>query len=414
MDDMARRAIHAYHNALFGLILPVALASCFMDTPVDGEAVSNGPPPIGTNYQPQIWGTAPPVVKVGVLYSFTPQAMDVDRDPLAFSIDNMPTWATFDTASGQLSGVPLSGQVGTYNDIKISVSDGQMSTALPMFSVSVEPDSSPNMPPEIDGIPAPSVTVGHTYSFTPSGFDPDGDALTYSILNRPGWATFSSSTGQLSGIPQTEDIGVHGGIAIAVSDGVSTSSLPAFSISVVAANSAPQISGTPSSSIDVGQAYSFTPSAFDPEGDSLVFSIQNQPSWAQFNAANGSLSGTPQAGDAGTYTNISISVSDGDLSDTLQEFNITVNQVSLGIATLNWIPPTANTDGSALTDLAGYKIYYGTSQGDYPNQITINNPGTTTYVVENLAPNTWYFVTTSFNSSGMESDYSNEVSRTIN
>jgi Fibronectin type III domain len=91
-----------------------------------------------------------------------------------------------------------------------------------------------------------------------------------------------------------------------------------------------------------------------------------------------------------------------------------VNQVSLGSATLNWIPPTQNTDGSALTDLAGYRIYYSTSPGNYPNQITINNPGITTYVVDNLTPNTWYFVSTSFNSSGMESDFSNVATRTIN
>ncbi len=126
------------------------------------------------------------------------------------------------------------------------------------------------------------------------------------------------------------------------------------------------------------------------------------------------MSGTPQVGDAGSYTNISIGVSDGNLSDTLPGFTITVNQVSLGSATLNWTPPTQNTDGSNLMDLAGYKIYYGTSPDSYLNQITINNPGVTTYVVDNLTPNTWYLVSTAFNSSGMESDVSNVATKTIN
>jgi hypothetical protein len=126
------------------------------------------------------------------------------------------------------------------------------------------------------------------------------------------------------------------------------------------------------------------------------------------------LTGTPQVGDEGSYANTSISVSDGSLIDTLPGFTITVNQISLGSATLTWMPPIQNTDGTVLTDLAGYKIYYGTSPGSYPNEITINNSGITTYVVDNLTADTWYFVSTSFNSSGMESDFSNIATTTIN
>jgi hypothetical protein len=285
---------------------------------------------------------------------------------------------------------------------------------LPRFSISVEPNTTPNMPPEIDGTPATSVTVGDTYTFAPTGSDPDGDPLTYSIQGKPGWATFSASTGQLSGAPQRGDEGTYTDIAITVSDNVSAASLPAFSITVNAANAAPAISGTPSSSVTAGTAYSFTPTASDPDGDTLTFSIQNMPPWAQFNTASGALSGTPQAGDAGSYANISISVSDGNLGNTLPEFTITVNQVSLGSVTLNWTPPTQNTDGSVLTDLAGFKIYYGTSPDNYPNEITIDNPGITTFVVDNLTPDTWYFVSTAFNASGEESDFSNIATRTIN
>jgi len=411
---MLRQGTQAYRNVVAGLVLPVTLASCFMHEPVDPADLSNTPPPTGNNNAPEIWGNAPRVVRVGVDYSFTPEAMDPDGDPLSFSISNEPTWLTFDASNGRLSGVPLLGNEGTYNDIEIAVSDGLLTTNLPRFSISVEPNTTPNMPPEIDGTPATSVTVGDTYTFTPTGSDPDGDPLTYSIQNRPGWAAFSSSTGQLAGTPQPGDEGPYADIAITVSGGVSAASLPAFSITVNAGNAAPTISGTPSLIINVGQSYSFTPTASDPDGDNLTFSIQNMPPWAQFNTASGALSGTPQAGDAGSYANISISVSDGNLGNTLPEFTITVNQVSLGSVTLNWTPPTQNTDGSVLTDLAGFKIYYGTSPDNYPNEITIDNPGITTFVVDNLTPDTWYFVSTAFNASGEESDFSNIATRTIN
>jgi hypothetical protein len=258
------------------------------------------------------------------------------------------------------------------------------------------------------------VTAGTAYSFVPTASDPNNDPITFSVQNLPNWASFSTVTGELSGTPQASDVGIHGGIAISVSDGTNSSSLPAFSINVVAANSPPQISGSPAPSVNVGQSYSFTPTVSDPDGGNMTFSIQNRPNWATFSSSTGQLSGTPQAGDEGSYSNISISVSDGNLSDTLPGFTITVNQISLGSATLSWTPPTEHTDGSALMDLDGFRIYYGTSLGNYPNQITINNPGITSYVVEDLTPDTWYFVMTSFDTSNMESDFSNVATKTIN
>jgi hypothetical protein len=94
--------------------------------------------------------------------------------------------------------------------------------------------------------------------------------------------------------------------------------------------------------------------------------------------------------------------------------NVTVVLSNNGTALLSWTPPTENTDGSPLTDLAGYKIRYGNSPGSYSDTVTINNPGLTSYLIENLPSSDWYFVMTSFNSSGIESSYSTEVSKTIN
>ncbi len=80
--------------------------------------------------------------------------------------------------------------------------------------------------------------------------------------------------------------------------------------------------------------------------------------------------------------------------------------------TLTWDPPTTNADGTPLTDLAGYKVYYGTSSGNYTTSIDVNN--VTTYTVTGLQPGTYYFAVTAYDTSGNESDYSEEVSTTIN
>src|SRR3990170_6672109 len=88
------------------------------------------------------------------------------------------------------------------------------------------------------------------------------------------------------------------------------------------------------------------------------------------------------------------------------------NPAHAGEAVLTWDPPTTNTDGTPLTDLAGYKIHYGTTSGNYTTVIDVGN--VTTYTVTNLTNNvTYYFATTAYDSSGNESGYSNEVSKTI-
>ena len=184
--------------------------------------------------------------------------------------------------------------------------------------------------------------------------------------------------------------------------------------SVPTGNNAPTISGNPITAIDIGSAFSFTPTASDPDGDELTFSINNQPSWADFDKNTGKLSGQPALGSVGTYASIEISVSDGKARSALPKFAISVDQVGTISTTLNWTPPTQNEDGSALMDLAGYKIYWGTTPGQYTHSVKIENAGMSSYVVENLTPGTYEFAATSFNEAGVESAYSNPATRVLN
>ena len=179
-------------------------------------------------------------------------------------------------------------------------------------------------------------------------------------------------------------------------------------------NNAPTISGSPTTAIDIGTAYAFTPIASDLDGDELTFSINNQPSWAEFDSTTGELSGLPGMENIGAYASIEIAVSDGTAKTALPIFAISVDQVGTISTTLSWTPPTQNEDGSPLMDLAGYKIYWGTVRGQYTHSATIDNPGISSYVVENLTPGTYEFAGTSFNQDGVESDYSAPAIRVLN
>jgi hypothetical protein len=86
---------------------------------------------------------------------------------------------------------------------------------------------------------------------------------------------------------------------------------------------------------------------------------------------------------------------------------------TIGTATLSWQAPTTDTNGAALTDLAGYRIHYGISASDLSDTIKLTGVGIQTYVIDNLGPGTWYFAISAVASTGVESALSDVVSKTI-
>jgi hypothetical protein len=115
------------------------------------------------------------------------------------------------------------------------------------------------------------------------------------------------------------------------------------------ASTAPTITGTPATAAVAGSRYSFQPAAADVDHDALVFSIRNRPGWAAFDATTGLLAGTPASGDAGVYTGIVISVSDGSSSASLPAFEITAAPAPTGSS-----PGNGNYDPAFLPTAADY------------------------------------------------------------
>jgi hypothetical protein len=199
------------------------------------------------------------------------------------------------------------------------------------------------------------------------------------------------------------------------------------------------IYGTPSTSVTATRYYGFQTWATDTDHKSVTYTIKNKPSWATFNASYGHLYGIPSASSVGTYSNIVITASDGVSSASLPAFAITVNSngstgttsgsgsgsgggsgsgsggttSSSGSVTVNWTPPTLNTNGSALTNLAGYTISYGTSASNRSSTVKVATTGVTSYVIDNLPTGTYYFGVTAYSSAGQTSTVSNVVSKTI-
>ena len=168
-------------------------------------------------------------------------------------------------------------------------------------------------------------------------------------------------------------------------------------------------------SVSVGASFTLTPQVSGGNGAKLTFSVQNAASWMSFSTSTGVLSGTPAAADVGTYSNIVITVSDGGQRASTAPFTVTVLEANsaTGSADVSWTPPSTNSDGSPLTNLAGYIIYYGTSAGALTQQVRVANPGLTSDMVTGLTNGTWYFAVAAYNTTGTASGLSNIASKIV-
>lgn len=163
----------------------------------------------------------------------------------------------------------------------------------------------------------------------------------------------------------------------------------------------------------VGVPFEFTPAVGGASGANVTYTASNLPSWASFDEATGRIGGTPPPGSEGVYGDIVVTANDGG---NVTSVSVTIEVISQGDASisLSWTAPLENEDGSVLSDLAGYVIYYGTSAGDYDSYVRITNASITTYVLEGLTPGTYYLVATAVNSAGVESRFSNAITREAN
>ncbi len=232
----------------------------------------------------------------------------------------------------------------------------------------------------LSGTPTATVTANTAYYFRPHAENPPGSSLLFSIENKPAWASFSLTTGQLSGTPSSADTGDYPGIQITATDGTSSATLPPFTIHVRPSNALVASNGSTGST---GSGTGSTSSA--TSGASTGGTSSNTSTGS---TSTGSTSGSGSSGTTGSSTS----------GDTIS---------------VSWLAPTENTDGSALTNLAGYTIYYGSSASAMTQKVSINTVGELSYVLSNLTPGTWYLEVVAINSAGVQSAPSSIVSVTL-
>jgi hypothetical protein len=185
-------------------------------------------------------------------------------------------------------------------------------------------------------------------------------------------------------------------------DGGAKASTAAIVPPAVTGNAAPTISSAGNEVVRAGSNYSFQPVASDADGDPVTFTATNLPTWASFDPQTGRIHGTPATTDVGAYDSVSITVADASHHVSTQDFTITVNGPSTGVASLSWPRPVSKFDGSTLDDLAGFRILYGRDPEDLDHSVFIANPDTLSYDFVTLESGAWYFAIVSVNAEGLE------------
>ena len=297
--------------------------------------------------------------------------------------DALPSWLSFNANTRTFTGTPQEADTPATLTIKVTASDGTLSSSA-SFTLSI-PETN-NRPPKPQ-VSDQTAIVGRTFTYTvPEVTDPDGDTLTYNaVLGEasnllPDWLSFDPATRIFSGTPQTANVGEYS-ILVSVDDQEFTAQASFMLTVELAPNQPPEtpLLAAPSATEDIAFSYTFDP-VTDPSGGAVTYTATLEggealPTWLIFDANTRTLTGTPLEADTPATHIIRVTATDDGTppASSSATFTLTVIEVN--------DPPTADAgpnetvaegatvtlDGSRSVDPEGHPLDYTWSQTDGPD-----------------------------------------------
>ena len=272
----------------------------------------------GVNNAPQIVSTPITLAGAGQEYSYQVAATDAEGDELTYTLGIAPDGLTIDS-NGLISWNPLQAQVGSH-EVEVVVGDSQGARSGQVYSLVVQ-STQVNQAPTITSTPVYQVDAGSTYSYQIVAEDGDGDSLSYELISAPTGMTLDAATGEL--LWNNSIAGSHQ-VVVAVSDGNFRAG-QSFTLQAQE-NLAPVINSTAPTTVNPDAVYRYDVNAFDPNGDSLSYSLDNASIAAGITIDQlGRLRWTPSQAEAGINQAVTISVTDELGATTTQNLTIAVN-----------------------------------------------------------------------------------------
>ncbi len=284
-------------------------------------------------------------------FSYTvPAFTDLDEDTLTYTAAQsndsaLPSWLSFNADTHTLSGTPLESDTPATLTLRITASDGTLSTSA-TFTLTVE---EVNDPPIVPSISAQTAIEGQSFSYqVPSFVDPEGESVTYTATldggdTLPAWLTFDSESHTFSGTSGDADTPATLTIRITASDGTLSSSAT-FTISAPESNQRPPKPEVTDQTTYAGGTFTYTvPEVIDPDEDSLTYQAflgasNPLPRWIMFDFDTRTFTFKPRNAHIGEMQ-IRVNVSDGSL-ESYADFTLEVTAQ----------PPNRPPTASTLTD----------------------------------------------------------------
>jgi hypothetical protein len=305
--------------------------------------------------------TSTPVTSAtqGQVYSYTVITNDIDGDTVTLTGTTIPSWLSWTTATGELTGTPGNSDVGDHQ-VFITADDGTVDVTQE-FTITV---ANVNDPPTFTSTPDTSATQDAPYSYTVTTDDIDtGSTVTLTGTTIPNWLSLIS--GVLSGTPLNANVGDNS-VVITANDGT-VDVTQEFTITVANVNDPPTFTSTPVTSATQNDYYIYTVTTDDIDtGDTITYTAPTKPNWLSLNTTTGELSGTPLNANVGDNS-VVITATDG-IVDITQSFTITV-------ANVNDPPTFTSTPVTSATQDAYYSYTVTTDDIDTGSTVTLT--GTT-------------------------------------
>jgi hypothetical protein len=399
------------------IVLPVLLmlSACGgseeVDEPAQEPVVDPGNPPAQNNAPVLTINNSRTNANSNETVEFSASATDEEDGDLSANIE----WQSdLDGAIGQGASIASQLSVGSHT-ITASVVDSGDASDEKTISITISQESV-NTAPELS-INTTSGTVVHglqSLTLTASASDAEDGDLAANIE----WqSNIDGSLGQGASVESALSFGEHTITAI-VADSENATTEQSISIiinQIPVANAGEDQTAAEETQVNL----SATTEDADGEIASVIWQqVSGMTVELENNTSNATSFQAPslEVADGNQELVFEITVTDNLGATHTDEVIVIVEPVaqSFGIATISWTAPTENTDGSELTDLAGFKVYYGVAPDALDESITVEDAATYALVIDNLAAgNTYYFAVSAFNANSSESELSDISSKHI-
>lgn len=272
------------------------------------------------NTAPLVLSSPTTLAYVGQYYTYAVRANDREGDRILFTLDVAPEGMSIDATTGLIGWVPSPVSVGSA-EVAVRVTDARGAATVQSFRIETRLADF-NRAPSITSIPPLSTVIGANYRYEVTATDPDLETVTFELLQGPVGMTIDRSRGVIGWSPMAGQAG-DVPITVAAKDAKGATAFQSFSLSVLAENRPPVISGSPPRTAMSHAIYRYDVQASDPDRDILAMRLVDSPFGMTINGITGQIRWKPTASQVGV-ADVAIEVTDARGGMALQRFSISV------------------------------------------------------------------------------------------